>query len=147
MGAEMDVSEENIGNRGIFKMGATGKASWESSTKYAMDKASPTVEVLLRKEGESTGPIGLAKKKEAKNGRNGLKDDGPSHEELSPISLNKPNKKVKKKTTHVRSKKDDNFCKELDNDSREMPNWTRKGEEKKKKVQKRRVKTCRSIYM
>ncbi|GLT87910.1 hypothetical protein SLE2022_059630 [Rubroshorea leprosula] len=125
MGAKMDVSEENIGNRGFFKKGAEEEASQVNSSEYATDKTSAAVEELQRKEGETIELIGSAKKKKSEIGRNGPKDDGPNIEELNsislgnlngpnleepnPTSLSKPTKKVKKATTHVRTEKEDSF--------------------------------------
>ncbi|GKV49441.1 hypothetical protein SLEP1_g56192 [Rubroshorea leprosula] len=150
MGAEMDVSEENIGNRGFFKKGGEEEASQVNSLEYATDKTSAAVEEMQRKEGEAIELIGSAKKKNSENGRNGPKDDGPNNEELNsislgnlngpnikepnPTSLSKPTKMVKKATTHVRTEKEDNFWKDMADDSGEMPNWTKKGEEKKEET-------------
>ncbi|GKU99946.1 hypothetical protein SLEP1_g12720 [Rubroshorea leprosula] len=163
MGAELDVSEENIGNREFFKKGAEKEASQVNISEFATDKTIAAVEERQRKEGEEIELIGPAKKLNSKDGRNGPKEDGPYYEELislslgnvngpnneepNPTSLRKPSKMVKKAATHVRTEKEDSFWKYMADDAGEMPNWTKKGEEKKKKQQKRRVKTCRSVYM
>ncbi|GKU96376.1 hypothetical protein SLEP1_g9618 [Rubroshorea leprosula] len=86
-GAEMDVSEEKIGNKEFFKKGAEEEASQVNRSKYATDKTTAAVEDMQRKEGEEIEMIGPTKKKNAENGRNGPKDDGPNNEELNSISL------------------------------------------------------------
>ncbi|GLU24262.1 hypothetical protein SLE2022_402110 [Rubroshorea leprosula] len=152
MGAELDVSEENIGNREFFKKGAEKEASQVNISEFATDKTIAAVEERQRKEGERIELIGPAKKLNSKDGRNGPKEDGPYYEELislslgnvngpnneepNPTSLRKHSKMVKKAATHVRTEKEDSFWKDMADDAGEMPNWTKKGEEKKKKQQK-----------
>ncbi|GKU94715.1 hypothetical protein SLEP1_g8167 [Rubroshorea leprosula] len=147
-GAELDVSEENIGNREFFKKGAEEEASQESRSELASDKTT-VAEERQRKEGEEIEPIGPAKKLNSEDGRNGPNEDGPYYEELNslslgnvtgpinedpnPTSLRKPSKMVKKAASHVMTEKEDSFWKDMADDAGEMPNWTKKGEEKKKK--------------
>ncbi|GLU14474.1 hypothetical protein SLE2022_310420 [Rubroshorea leprosula] len=118
---------------------------------------------MQRKEGEAIEMIGSARKKNSEDGRNGPKDDGPNNEECysislgnhngpniedpNPTSLSKPTKVVKKAAAHMRTDKEDSFWKDMADDAGEMSIWTKKGEGKKNNQQKRRVKTCRSVYM
>ncbi|GLU09778.1 hypothetical protein SLE2022_266200 [Rubroshorea leprosula] len=130
-GTDSEDYKEKEGSRGTFKLGTTDEASGENNIECS------TKSSTMEQRGVPNGPVGPAKEKTPEKGKDGLQKHGPKHEMLNPLTLGKPIKKKASKPSHGRNEEIDSFWKDMDSNSEGcnsegMPNWTRKGEGKKK---------------